>query len=91
MTRYILRLLSILLGIAALTLFSQVVSAGQIYIHNVAKGAITCDLAGNLSNQFKHNTQAIANQKANFPNSISNSKKIAMYHVKNSQVFPKLW
>lgn len=60
MAHYIFRLLSICLTIAVITLFPGVASAGQIYIHNSAKGAITCDAAGDSRNTVKQNTQTIA-------------------------------
>ncbi|MEG4282469.1 hypothetical protein QUB68_05025 [Microcoleus sp. A006_D1] len=60
MAHYIFRLLSICFAIAVITLFPGVASAGQIYIHNSAKGAITCDAAGDSRNTVKQNTQTIA-------------------------------
>lgn len=60
MAHYIFRLLSVCFAIAVITLFPGVASAGQIYIHNSAKGAITCDAAGESRNTVKQNTQTIA-------------------------------
>ena len=60
MAHYIFRLLSICLTIAVITLFPGVARAGEVYIHNSAKGAVTCDAAGDSRNRVKQNTQRIA-------------------------------